>query len=66
MFDILLQNASLEALILLIILIIRYLILKNSAVTPPGDQADNIHKGGGHKQFTHVDILFVHKEKAES
>lgn len=65
MFEILLQNASLEALILLIILIIRYLILKSKAVTPPGDQSGNIQKGGGYKRFTEVTILFDHKEKVD-
>lgn len=65
MFDILIQDLSIWGLVFGLILMIRYLILKGRAVTEPGDQSENIYKGGGKKSFTDVNIMYERKEKID-
>lgn len=63
MFDMLIQDLSIWGLVFGLILMIRYLVLKGRAVTEPGDQSENIYKGGGKKSFTDVNIMYERKEK---
>ncbi len=65
MFESIIQDLSIWGLIFLFILMLRYSLLKDRAVTEPGDQSDNIYKGGGHKSFTEVNIMFDRKEKVD-
>ena len=65
MYEALLQGLSIWGLVFLFILMLRYLVLKDRAVTEPGDQSDNIHKGGGRKSFTDINIIFEKKEKVD-
>ncbi len=63
MFNTIIQSLSIWGLVFLFILMIRYLVLKRRAITEPGDQSENIYKGGGNKSFTEVSIIYEKKEK---
>ena len=65
MFESIVRDLSIWGLVFVGILMLRYSLLKGRAVTEPGDQSGNLHKGGGHKHFSEVKIVFEKKEKVK-
>lgn len=65
MFEAIIQSLSIWALVFMCILLVRFLVLKSRAVTEPGDQSENIYKGGGKRSFSEVNIMFERKQKMD-